>query len=117
MGNIVLKVGGVVLPAPDVYSVGQEVLGSFERTAGGSLVGDLVGVKAVLTAGWQILDDVDFKAILGFGKAGFVNVEYFDPEVGVVKKVMMARPSGGRVALDSAKRLWWRDVGCVFVER
>ena len=111
-----ISVGGKVLPAPDVYNIGQETVGSFERNANGNMVGDLVATKATLTVGWQMLDDAAYKAILKHVAPYFVEVEYFEPEGGRVVKQMFARPDGAKVALDGGG-LWWRDVRCVFVER
>ncbi|MCL2397584.1 MAG: hypothetical protein FWC93_05900 [Defluviitaleaceae bacterium] len=111
-------VGGHRLPAPDAYIVGHETIGAFERNANGNMVGDLVAVKTVLTLGWKMLDDGNFKRILSHVRPFFVKVEYYDPDVGERReKMMYARPGGGKVALDGDGQLWWRDVGCVFVER
>jgi len=82
------------------------------------MVGDLVAVKTTLTLGWKMLDDESFKLILGCVAPFFVCVEFYDPGVGErVSKTMFARPSGGKVALNASGGLWWRDVGCVFVEQ
>jgi len=106
------------MPPPDAYHVGFETLGSFERNANGNLVGDLVAVKTTLTVGWKMLDDASCKQILGSAKPFFVSVDYYDPDAGErIRKTMFARPGGGKVALDAGGGLWWRDVGCVFVER
>jgi len=113
-----LYIDGRRMPPPDAFGIGFEPLGAFERNANGNLVGDLVAVKATLTVSWKMMDDASFKLILGNTKPFFVSVDYYDPEVGGrVTKVMFARPTGGKVALDASGGLWWRDVGCVFVER
>jgi len=116
MTEIIIK--NTSMPPPDTYSVGLEPLGVFERNANGNLVGDLVALKSTLTLGWKMLDDASFKLILACAKPFFVDVGYYDPAVGArVNKTMFARPGGGKVALDARGQLWWRDVGCVFVER
>ena len=111
-------VGGKQLAAPDVFSVGRETVGSFERNANGNLVGDLVAVKTVLNAGWKMMDDAAFKEILKHAEPFFVDVEYYDPKAGqMVQKKMYTRPGGASVALNARGQMWWRDVRCVFVER
>ena len=115
---MVIVVGGFGLPAADDYSVGHETVGSFERNANGNMVGDLVALKTVLTVKWHMMRDADFKRILAQGRPFFVNVEYYDPGEGRrLEKVMYTKPSGGKVALNLRGELWWRDVGCVFIER
>ena len=111
-------IDGGRLPAPDTYSIDYEPIGSFERNANGNLVGDLVAVKTVIAVGWRMLDDASFKRILGHTKPFFANVEYYDPERGArLEKLMHTKPGGGKVALDAAGVVWWKDVTCVFIER
>jgi len=113
-----IRVDGVLMPSADVYGVEYQPIGAFERNANGNLVGDLVAVKATLTLGWRMLDDVSFKRILGAGEPLFAQVEYYDPKIGQrVTKVMHAMPKGGKVQLAVGGAVWWKDVACVFVER
>ena len=113
-----ISIGGQRLPSPDSYSVNYEPVGSFERNANGNMVGDLVAVKTHITLGWQMLDDVSFKRILSHVRPFFVNIEYYDPEAGArLEKIMYVQPGGGKVALGANNQFWWRDVGCVFIER
>ncbi|MCL2376298.1 MAG: hypothetical protein FWC76_02765 [Defluviitaleaceae bacterium] len=113
-----INIDGGRLPSPDTFSIGYETIGSFERNANGNLVGDLVAVKVAISASWRMLDNASFKRILGGTKPFFANVEYYDPERGArVTKLMHTRPGGGKVALDAAGQIWWKDVACVFVER
>jgi len=112
-----ISVRGVRLPAPDVYVVGQDVVGEFQRNANGGMVGDVVAVKAKLTVGWAMLDDASYKGILMQAEPEFVDVEYYCPRDGRVVKSMYIKPGGGKVAFDEGGRIWWRDVGVVFLER
>ena len=112
-----IKIDGTRLPAPDNYSVGREVVGEFARNAAGNMVGDLVAVKDVVTAGWRMIGGEDYGRLVRGSRPIFVNVEYFDPDGGTVKnRVMHVRPRGGRIAL-TAGGLWWKDVSCEFIER
>ena len=113
-----INIDGVALPAPDTYSLEYKSIGSFERNANGNLVGDLVAVKAAITAGWRMLDDAGFKRILAHTKPFFANVEYYDPHIGArTQKLMHTMPGSGKIALDAAGQVWWKDVSCVFIER
>ena len=113
-----ITIDGGPLPAPDTCSVEYKPIGSFERNANGNLVGDLVAVKTVITLGWRMLDDASFKRILSHTEPFFANVEYYDPRRGArLQKMMHTTPKGGKVALDAAGQVWWKDVACVFVER
>ena len=113
-----IKIDGVALPSPDTYSLEYKPIGSFERNANGNLVGDLVAVKTVINIGWRMLGDADFKRILAHTKPFFANVEYYEPDEGArVQKLMHTMPGGGKVALDAAKKVWWKDVSCAFIER
>jgi len=106
------------LPSPDTFSIDYESIGSFERNANGNLVGDLVAMKTIIAANWRMLDNASFKLILGQTQPLFAKVEYYDPESGSrVEKLMHTRPNGGKVALDVAGQIWWKDVACVFIER
>ena len=112
-----IVVGGAEMPAVDKYSVGSENIGEFVRNANGNLVGDLVAVKAVLSVGWRMLSGEDYGRLMGAAGPIFVDVEYFCPALGrQVVKQMYVRPGRGRIALES-RGLWWKDVGCEFVEK
>jgi len=114
--NIII--GGAALPAPDSFNLEYKPIGSFERNANGNLVGDLVAVKTSISMGWRMLDDASFKRILSHTKPFFANVEYYDPSIGSrQQKLMHTVPGGGKIALDAAGQVWWRDVACVFIER
>ncbi|MDR2182891.1 MAG: hypothetical protein LBE55_01825 [Clostridiales bacterium] len=116
MTNIVID--GAALPAPDTFSLEYKPIGEFCRNANGNLVGELVAVKTSIAAGWRMLDDAGFKRILAHTKPFFASVEYYDPQRGARRqKLMHTMPKGGKVALDAAGRIWWKDVTCVFVER
>ena len=116
MTRIIIE--GTAMPSPDTYSLEYKPIGSFQRNANGNLVGDLVAVKAAIAVGWRMLADADFKRILAHTKPFFANVEYYDPQRGTRRTSLMhTMPGSGKVALDEAGRLWWKDVSCVFVER
>ena len=113
-----ISINGNTLPAPDAYGVEYETVGSFERNANGNMIGDLVAVKTIITAGWAMLDDESFKMILSHTKPFFGTVEFYDPNQGArAEKIMYTKPRGGQVALNGAGQLWWKDVTCVFIER
>ena len=112
-----IKIDGVQLPAPDNYSVGREVVGEFARNAAGNMVGDLVAVKDVVTAGWKMIGGEDYGRLVRGTRPIFVEAEYFDPATGDAKQsIMHVRPRGGRIA-QVAGGLWWKDVSCEFIER
>jgi len=118
MSTTSIIIDGTALPAPDTYSLEYKPIGSFERNANGNMVGDLVAVKTAITAAWRMLDDASFKQILMHTKPFFANVEYYDPERGIRQmRLMHTQPGSGKVALDAAGQLWWKDVSCVFIER
>jgi hypothetical protein len=126
-----IMIDGSPLPAPDSYGVGRETVGEFARNAAGNMVGDLVAVKDVVTAGWRMMGGEDYSRLVRGAKPVFAEVEYFDPAAaptsgaptsglptsgGLKRTIMHVRPRGGRIAL-TVGGLWWKDVSCEFVER
>jgi len=113
-----INIDGAAIAAPDTFSIEFIPIGSFDRNANGNMVGDLVAVKTAIMAGWRMLGDADFKRLLAHVRPLFANVEYYDPDRGARRtKIMHTVPKGGKVALDAAGQVWWRDVTCVFIER
>ncbi|MDR2167437.1 MAG: hypothetical protein LBE35_06285 [Clostridiales bacterium] len=112
-----IRINGAEFLAPDSYSVGFENIGEFERNANGNLVGDLVAVKSVVTAGWKMMSGEDYGRLVRGTSPVFVELEYFDPRTdNTVRSMMYVRPGSGRIAFVSGG-LWWRDVSCEFIER
>ena len=112
-----ISIDGALMPVPDNYSVGREVVGEFARNAAGNMIGDLVAVKDVITAGWRMIGGEDYGRLVRGAQPIFVMVEYFDSAAGALKtSVMHVRPRGGRI-VQVAGGFWWKDVSCEFVER
>jgi len=115
--SVKVAIDGILMVAPDVYSVGSERIGEFERNANGRLVGDLVAVKAVVSCSWKMLSGADYARLINGGKAVFAQVDYFDVGLqAMVQREMYVKVGVGRLALVD-EELWWKDVGCDFVER
>lgn len=88
------------------------------RNANGTLVGDLVGNKAIIEASWKMLKDSEAKQILNATRAFFVLVNYYEPEQGKYRVAQMyANVNAGQVAVKKGIELWWKNVGCVLYER
>ncbi|MCL2575126.1 MAG: hypothetical protein FWE33_01710 [Defluviitaleaceae bacterium] len=112
-----IVIDGMGLVSPDVYGVGFEDIGEFNRNANGDLVGDLVAVKAVVSCGWRMISGDDYGRLVRGASPLFVNVRYFCPkEQKAVEKMMYAQPKAGRIVVVNGE-LWWKDVGCEFVEK
>ena len=112
-----IKINGAELPSPSDYRVDSETIGEFRRNANGGMVGDLVARKARVQCGWEMLEDVHFKAILAAVRPHRVEVEFYDAEAGGMRAAeMYANPAAARVAFRRGSGVWWRNVGVSFVE-
>jgi hypothetical protein len=116
--GVKIRIDGAEFASPDNYGISYERIGEFERNAGGNLVGDLVAVKRVVSAGWKIMSGQDYGRLVRGAKPVFARVWYFDPDMGeMVESIMYVRPGRGRIAFAKEGGFWWRDVSCEFIER
>ena len=118
MAMFTLKINDVLVSAPTEYSLGQEMVGRFERNANGSMVGDLTAVKVRISCRWGMLSGVEYKRLCEYAKAYFVRVRYTKAD-GTREEIEMAmRMQEGSISLHREDdSVWWSGVGCEFLER
>ncbi len=76
----ILKVGDVVLPAPDQLMIGDEIIWSSNtgRTADATMLGDILAEKKTLNIVWGILTEEQYLIIKNNLVAGFFPVTFHD---------------------------------------
>jgi len=112
-----IRINGALLPSPDSYAFGRDVVGEFGRNAAGNMVGELVAVKDLVSVGWKMMSGEDYRRLVQGAAPVFVELSYLCGRRGeMVTRQMMARPNRARMT-HLPEGIWWKDVSCDFTER
>jgi hypothetical protein len=111
-----ITIDGEPLPDPDEYRLDAETLGGITRNAEGGLVGDIIGVKAKITAAWNAMAEADYRRLIAAAEGIFARAELYDPSSGglVPLDVSVSGVSGRMVTRASG--VWWK-AGLTLEER
>lgn len=103
-----IKISGTVIPTPKTCSVIiSDTDGESGRNANGDMVRDRIATKRKVSLEWPPLTQAEVSQILSLVSPEFVNVEYLDPQLGVVTKNMYVGDREGSVlVLDLATGRW-----------
>lgn len=113
-----LKIDTVSVANPKDFKVTIEnVYGTEDENALGEQIADRVAVKRSIEITWGLLSQSDCSAIITALGPVFIDLEYPDPNLGVVTKEFKVGPIGTPKSLIVRATVMWDELSCVLRER
>lgn len=113
-----IKINGSAIAAPKTCAVTiSDLDGETGRNANGLMVRDRIATKRKIALEWPPLTQSQVSQILNLVSPEFVNVEYLDPQLGVVTKSMYAGDRDGSVLVLDLLTGRWSGLKFNLVER
>lgn len=75
-----IKINGVVLPAPSEFQVNIMDLSKAERNARGTIIIERIATKRKIELEWSYLNKDDLSMVLNLVNSVFFTVDYIDPQ-------------------------------------
>lgn len=113
-----IKINGVVIPAPSDYGVAIQDISNAERNAKGTIIIERIATKRKISMTWQYLSSDDLSNILTLVSPVFFCVEYIDPQDNGTKSGTFYsgdRNSNG-IGIKNGK-MHWKDTKFDLIER
>lgn len=113
-----IKIDGIVIPAPSDLSVGIMDLSKAERNAAGTMVIDRIATKRKLELSWKYLSKEDLSELFTAVSPVFFTVEYIDPQENKKKIGMFYAGDRKAGALDYINgTIRYKDITVNLIER
>jgi len=113
-----IKIDGIVIPAPSDLSVGIMDLSKAERNAAGTMVIDRIATKRKLELSWKYLSKEDLSELFTAVSPVFFTVEYIDPQENKKKIGMFYAGDRKARALDYINgTIRYKDITVNLIER
>lgn len=115
-----IKINGVQVSAPDVYTVSiADLDASANRSGNGTLFRDRVAVKRTIELGWFMISAQELSVLLQNVSSVFFPVTYIDPETNGQRTgtFYVSDRSSGVAVRNADGSYTWRDVAFSLVER
>ncbi|SHK39842.1 hypothetical protein SAMN02745163_03756 [Clostridium cavendishii DSM 21758] len=113
-----IKINGVVLPAPTDYQVSINDISNAERNANGTMIIERIATKRKLELAWKFLSKEDLSRLLNLVSPVFFKVEYIDPQDGGVRNGTFYAGDRSAGALDFINgNIRYKDAKFNLIER
>lgn len=113
-----IKINGVVLPAPTDYQVSINDISNAERNANGTMIIERIATKRKLELAWKFLSKEDLSRLLNLVSPVFFQVEYIDPQDGGVRNGTFYAGDRSAGALDFINgNIRYKDAKFNLIER
>lgn len=115
----ILKVGDVVLPAPDLISTTDEIIWSSNtgRTADATMVGDILAEKKTLSITWGILKEEQYLVIKNNLVAGFFPITFHDDGMDLTISSYRGNLSKDIIGKLDDGIFYYRSVSCEIIQQ
>lgn len=117
---MLISIGGIEVPSPDVYEVTiSDLDASANRSGNGTLFRDRIAVKRTINMSWVLLDAEDLSQLLQALSPVFFDVSYLDPQVNGLNAgtFYVSDRNQGVAQKQSDGTYKWKNVSFSIVER
>ena len=115
-----IKINGVAIATPKVFEATvSDIDGETNRNANGELIRDRVAVKRKINLEWGTLEQSEMSKILNAVSNVFFTVEFPDPQLGLITKIMYVgdRTAPAYVYDTKTKQVKWSGLKMNFIEQ